>query len=134
MLALISALLLLAAGCAGNSTTCPFQGSFAGTWSEAAQNNRGAESGAWTGVVITSDGLLTGNATNSAADHAGLTGYVTGTVDNSGNVNATCSYPGFAPTVITGKFALTTPSQVTSTLVEAVGATNYNMALILNLN
>jgi hypothetical protein len=136
--ALLGLLPLLAWGCAGSGVSVPgsttsFAGTYGGSWSEATQGNRDAENGTWT-TTITTAGAITGTATSSA--YPGVAGTITGTVDNSGNVSITSTFTGQTATTITGTFVLiqataTHGTQISGTLIENVGGTNYNMALFL---
>jgi hypothetical protein len=134
-LALLSTFLLIVWGCGGTGANNPFAGTWTGTWSEP---SNGSETGTWS-VTVSSTGLLLGSATNSAADHVGLTGSITGSVDSGGNLSntTTCTYAGFAPTTLTGQLKFTTDADtaISSTLTENVpnasGGTNYSMTLNL---
>jgi hypothetical protein len=69
--------------------------------------------------------------------YPGVSGTVTGTVTNAGVVSVTSTFAGQTATTITGTFVLTPATaqrdaMITGTLVEAVGASNYNMALFLD--
>jgi hypothetical protein len=112
----------------GNGGNNSFAGTWGGTWSEP---SNGSETGTWTNVIILGSGIISGSATSSATDHVGLTGTLVGTVNDSGNVSITCTYPGFASTTITGTFVLASSTETTGALIEDVSGTKYNMSVVL---
>jgi len=133
-LAIVSTILLIVWGCGGSGANNPFEGNWAGTWSEA---GNGGVSGTWT-IAVSTTGLITGSATSDAPAHEGLTGAIIGRVDTSGNLtNTTCTYAGFPPTTITGQMLFTSSADtgISCTLTENVpnpqGGMNYAMTLLL---
>ena len=105
-----------------NSSSSPFIGNWAGTWTDPVTLESGAIS-----ITIDTNGNVTGSVRNTTLN---MNGEVGGTVDDNGNANFTYTYPGPTTYTETGAVSINSSTQLVGNLNEYLGGTLIGTATI----
>lgn len=119
-------LVCFAFGCGGgggSSTPSPFQGTWIGTWDSPSAGANGTAN-----ITIALNGQVTGTVHDNVANADGT---VTGSISNSGNVNAQVQYPPNPSNQLTGALSIAQNGHLTGNLIQHVGQSDFGVSFDL---